>query len=369
VHDALPPPTGDSRLHSAATTAVLIAVLTAVITASFTLSTTRIDVVGRASAVPVDRPLRIMIAGDSITHQRDGDHTWRARLWEELERQQVSVDFVGPRDTTRGIGYTPGARFDPDHAALGGTTVAVEKHRIRRQVASHRPDVLVVPLGHNDLGHGASPAEVAADMRAYVREARAAKPRLRIVLGTVMAARKDGRSKFRGSNRVLNEHYRHIAAELGTRRSPIVVAATAHPGWNPARDTFDGVHLTPSGEEKFMVRIAAALHHPRIGALPDEPRAARTRVRWDPRPAPVVTPTRDGHRIALPYRKRRINATSVVVHLRSLDRPAWHHRLPGSGRRGRVTVDPAAGTYRVRLQPVRDSMRARPGPAVTFTVD
>lgn len=344
------------------------AILTAVLAAALVLPVAPFDDAAPAAAGPGTRPLRVMIAGDSITHQRDGDHTWRARLWEEFARQQVSVDFVGPRSTTRGVGYNPGASFDTDHAALGGTTVAVERKRIRRQVAAHRPDVLIAPLGHNDLARGRTPAQVAREMRAYVRAARRGRVGVRIVLGTVMDAQRDGRSKFAGRNLVLNRHYRAIAAELGTRRSPIVVAEMAHPGWRPARDTFDGVHLTPSGEEKVMARIARALHDPRIGALPLEPRAARPGVRWDPAPTAVVTANGSDHQVALPYPLRRINATSVVVHLTSLDDPTWHRRAQIHPHQEQATLQLGAGTYSVRLQPVRDAMTGLRGPATSFTV-
>src|SRR5699024_10288110 len=42
-------------------------------------------------------PVRIMLGGDSITHQFSGDYTWRWRLWREFRRQGVPVDFVGVR--------------------------------------------------------------------------------------------------------------------------------------------------------------------------------------------------------------------------------------------------------------------------------
>lgn len=44
----------------------------------------------------VQKPLRVMVVGDSISHGSEGDFTWRYRMWEWFRANNVSVDFVGP---------------------------------------------------------------------------------------------------------------------------------------------------------------------------------------------------------------------------------------------------------------------------------
>jgi hypothetical protein len=40
--------------------------------------------------------LKVIIVGDSISQGREGDFTWRYRIWEWFQSQGVEVDFVGP---------------------------------------------------------------------------------------------------------------------------------------------------------------------------------------------------------------------------------------------------------------------------------
>ena len=36
-----------------------------------------------------------MVVGDSISHGFEGDYTWRYRLWQWFQSNNVAVDFVG----------------------------------------------------------------------------------------------------------------------------------------------------------------------------------------------------------------------------------------------------------------------------------
>src|SRR5690349_14095584 len=51
---------------------------------------------GAEETDPPAHPLRVMIVGDSITQARNGEASYRYYLWQELRRQGVDVDFVGP---------------------------------------------------------------------------------------------------------------------------------------------------------------------------------------------------------------------------------------------------------------------------------
>lgn len=46
---------------------------------------------------PRQSAMRVLIVGDSMTHCREGDFTWRYRLWDWFESEQgIPVQFVGP---------------------------------------------------------------------------------------------------------------------------------------------------------------------------------------------------------------------------------------------------------------------------------
>lgn len=40
--------------------------------------------------------MKIMVVGDSISHGREGDFTWRYRLYQWLKSEKVDFEFVGP---------------------------------------------------------------------------------------------------------------------------------------------------------------------------------------------------------------------------------------------------------------------------------
>ena len=44
--------------------------------------------------------LKVMIVGDSMSQGREGDWTWRFRIWEWFKDQGLTVDFVGPYNGT-----------------------------------------------------------------------------------------------------------------------------------------------------------------------------------------------------------------------------------------------------------------------------
>ena len=312
------------------------------------------------SAPATGEGVRIMLAGDSITQQFDGDYTWRWRLAQEFKRQGVPVQFVGPRDRVYGrFGYQPAPAYKVAHAALGGTRLVDQLSQIRGQVATYRPDVLVTMIGHNDLARAVdrrTPEQVADDMRTYIGLARAARPDVKIVLADVMDAdTHEHASLFNGTNTVLNADYAQIAEELSTAESPIVIAHTQFAGWDPERYTFDGTHLTPTGETVVAQRMAEALTDPAIHALRQPPRIFHGHVPWRPR-ALVRVRLRHDRRAVVDWSHSMLEdrATSVKLYIRDL-----RSRRPATvvgplAKRRLVTTKLHPGhTYRFRIRPIR----------------
>ncbi|WP_460304361.1 GDSL-type esterase/lipase family protein [Actinocorallia aurea] len=205
-----------------------------------------------------------MIVGDSISHGSSGDWTWRYRLWKHLKEAGVELDFVGPRDdldaiTTVEVGdgdltYLD-PEFDTDHNAEWGRPYLAEKDVIEDKAGAHRPDLLLVLLGINDLFWYGLPAEEnEANVRSFVAAARRGSPGLRLVLGTVLdtqRAREDPVFNARVSE--FNRRLVLLAEDLSTPDSPVVIAPTATE-FVASAHTWDGTHPNPRGE----LRIAAA---------------------------------------------------------------------------------------------------------------
>ncbi len=296
-------------------------------------------------------PLRILVAGDSISHGFDGDYTWRYRLWQGLSRAGVPHHFVGQRTDTYGPYADYLAPFpEPAHGARGGITLHAQMGVIRAEVEESTPHVLVAIIGHNDLYHGATPDRVGADIETYVTEARAARPNLKIVLGQIKDAAvwRTGAPLFT-TNKAANERIAEVAARLSTPESPIVVARI-NAGWKPMAWTSDGVHPNPTGEAHIAQRVADALHE--VGATSVSPTIARSYA-WRA-PMPVRLKALSGHRLLVTYNRMPVRATSVRLLVRRVGGPARVRVVAGHS--AVLTHLRAGAVYTVRALPVRRMM-------------
>ncbi|MFE3460417.1 GDSL-type esterase/lipase family protein [Nocardiopsis aegyptia] len=245
-------------------------------------------------------PRRVMLAGDSMTQGANGDVTWRFHLWTHLSEHVGDLDFVGPytdpasRDmilpvptepeadpsapeddvpeATEGADWpgpdgdpdTPEYRdpeFDQEHNALWGRTLGDAAGTIREEARVHRPDVLCVMLGVNDLLWPVTMDEMEYRLRAYVTGAREGEPHVRVVLAEslpiALGATDEG---FALRQYAYNELVREVAADLSTEESPVVSLDIAGAeDWDVAEDTYDGTHPDPGGEVKIAAAFADVL--------------------------------------------------------------------------------------------------------------
>lgn len=170
-----------------------------------------------AIAIAPRDTINVMIVGDSISHGREGDYTWRYRIWQWFQDQNIGVNFVGPYTGTvpqaapeppappilYGSGSTtPGAPplttggYAPDvesaflsnnaHFALWGQQLAEDMNLIEGMVSQYSPDYLLVELGFNDIGWFVSDAEgTLSNMQTFIENARAANPNLKFAIANV----------------------------------------------------------------------------------------------------------------------------------------------------------------------------------------
>ncbi|NUK36204.1 hypothetical protein HRW16_12485 [Streptomyces lunaelactis] len=215
--------------------------------------------------------MRFMFVGDSMTIGRAGDYTWRYRMWQHLGTSfGAPYTIVGPRtelyDT---VANTPvsSAYADPAfpasarrHLAGWGEGWLHMAPVIRETVAAERADILLVSLGLIDLGFYTDSTQTALNARRFLTEARAANPRVRMVLLPVIPnirARSD--APFAAECDRFNELLAKAVADLDAAASPILLASPPE-SYAIGADTYDGTHPGPSGEHKLAAAFAGAMH-------------------------------------------------------------------------------------------------------------
>ncbi|SFA84350.1 GDSL-like Lipase/Acylhydrolase family protein [Nocardioides alpinus] len=243
-------------------------------------------------------PVRVLIVGDSVTHGADGDYTWRYFSWKGLEQTGASVDFVGPysgtfaEDQTWGGSYAE-PDFDSDHAARWGLAMVEpwwwpgpDAPLIGDLVAESQPDVIVEQLGVNDFAWlGLSSEDMLESVRRFVGEARAVKPDVDFVLGTIPQTWVRDVDAF-------NAALPDLAAELTTAESR--VSSTPVADFTNGVDTYDPAHPTTLGQRKIARSVSVGLEALGIGrdVLAPHPLTpgAHDPVDPEPEPEPEVIP-------------------------------------------------------------------------------
>ncbi|MGA5123656.1 GDSL-type esterase/lipase family protein [Streptomyces pseudogriseolus] len=211
--------------------------------------------------------LRFMPVGDSMTIGSAGEHTWRYRLWQHL-RSAYDGPFtlVGPRETLHDPSTgepTSYAYADPDfpraHLAGWGEGWCHMAPLIGDAVRSCRADVLLVSLGLIDLGFYTNAEQTADNVRAFVAEARAARPRIRTaVLPVIRNIRVEADPAFADQVAHFNELLAKTVADLDDPASPLLLVPPP-PSYDFRTDTYDGTHPNETGEHKLAGAFAEAL--------------------------------------------------------------------------------------------------------------
>lgn len=247
--------------------------------------------------------LRVMIAGDSMTHGLEGDFTWRYRLWQWFKQNSVPVQFVGPYKGTQqppevkqpqpplpygsppevvpyrtSGGYAQGidSGFLPNsnHFAIWGRAAAVSKGLIGDVLQQNPSDILLVMLGFNDMGWFYSDAFGTLDsMATLVNNARKANPNIKIAIATVPHRRYlSGRDDLVQNTNIYNDRLPGEIAKWTTPQSPVYLVDLANnydcrPGGCPAG--YDGLHPNAWGEFEIASAFSKTLvNDMKLGSKP-----------------------------------------------------------------------------------------------------
>ncbi|MFG2474047.1 SGNH/GDSL hydrolase family protein [Streptomyces fagopyri] len=212
--------------------------------------------------------LRFMPVGDSQTIGSAGEHTWRYRMWQHLRTTyRGPFRIVGPRETLYDKATESPDSYEyaePDfpraHLAGWGEGWIHMVPLIQEAVRAHRADVLLVSLGLIDLGFYTNAEQTAENARAFVAEARAANPRIRMaVLPVIPNVRAQSDAPFAAAVTSFNDLLAKAVADLDEPRSPLLLVSPPS-GYDIHLDTYDGTHPNESGEHRIAEAFAEAMY-------------------------------------------------------------------------------------------------------------
>lgn len=200
-------------------------------------------------------PVKIMPMGDSIT---GSPGCWRGNLWQSLTAAGHKVDFVGSQTQA----CNPSGS-DPNHEGHGGylVTTSVQNGDTKRWLQANTPDVLLLHFGTNDVWSNIPPAQILAAYTSIVTDLRALNPRATILVAQIIPlkpADSFGCTDCQQRAVNLNAAIPGWAAQHSTAQSPIHVV-DQWTGFDPATDTYDGVHPDEDGNVKIAARWFATL--------------------------------------------------------------------------------------------------------------
>lgn len=233
-----------------------------------------------------DQPVRIMVVGDSMSHGREGDFTWRYRLWQWLIEENVNFEFVGPYEGTKTPDqprppqppalkddplpvpdvpidhgdYAAGVQFNSHHFSSWGRQATQCKDLIEEQVARFRPDYLLVMLGFNDMGWGVADAgNTLGAMKKLVDNARTAKSNVKFALADVpMRTPIDGVERLPPMVEEYNQLLRLSVSKWAALESPVELVEVRR-GYHCFRGSYDGLHPNVLGELQIAKAFSQTL--------------------------------------------------------------------------------------------------------------
>ncbi|KAE8167238.1 hypothetical protein BDV40DRAFT_284981 [Aspergillus tamarii] len=235
--------------------------------------------------------LKVMIVGDSISQGREGDFTWRYRIWEWFQSQGVAVDFVGPYTGTvqpdkaappsppalygepqptgpvkvsGGYAKEVSSEFPKSHFAVWGRAAAVDKGLIKEVMAAHPADLMLLLLGFNDMGWFYSDSMGTLDsIHTLISNARAANPKIKFAIANVpQRSFIGGREDLPVSTNIYNSLLRDTIPKWSTTASPIHLVEleenyNCQPSSCPVGS--DGLHPNTMGEYQIARAFSQTL--------------------------------------------------------------------------------------------------------------
>lgn len=219
----------------------------------------------------------IVFLGDSITQQGAGEKGYVTLFRQAIEKSR-------PDSGIKVIG-----------AGIGGNKVPNLEARLEKDVLAHKPNVVVIYIGINDVWHstrgqGTEIGAFETGLRSLIKRCTDAGARVILSTPSVIDEKHDGSNAL---DKMLDEYAavsRKVAMETGTTLLDLRAAFIANlKEYNTANEprgilTGDGVHLNDAGNRFVAVRMLEA-----VGEVPARKRVLRHVVIFKFKPE--VTPT------------------------------------------------------------------------------
>jgi lysophospholipase L1-like esterase len=195
----------------------------------------------------------ILPLGDSITESNGSHNSYRRALWHLLQENDYAVDFVGSQ-TAHHEGSAPNQDFDMDHEGHWGWRVDEILAQLPGWLEGYTPDVVLMHVGTNDIFQNRSIDETLSDMTEIVEALRDDNPEVTLLVAQVIPHNRSDRPALEDFNQAVMGWIETIS----TPESPAILV-DQYTGFDPAQDTFDGVHPNPAGEKKMAQHWYEAL--------------------------------------------------------------------------------------------------------------
>ncbi|MFT2008273.1 GDSL-type esterase/lipase family protein [Pontibacter sp. 13R65] len=218
--------------------------------------------------------LKIMPLGNSLTQADKDNLSYRYHLWKKLLDAEANIDFIGSQQSNHGGSPTwpsyKGKSFDQNHEGhwgwtsdhiLNGVDNGENAGSLPIWLNTHKPDIVLLHLGSNDMFRNGSVTETADRLKEVVRLLRQTNAGVIILMAKLFPADPSVVGQQEAQKiPLLNAEIDKLAKELHTSKSPVVLV-DQHTGIDPksGADTYDGVHPNEAGEEKMAARWFKAL--------------------------------------------------------------------------------------------------------------
>lgn len=151
----------------------------------------------------------------------------------------------------------PGAGYV--NVGFGGSVIADSVHFAPRIVTPFKPAAVVFYAGDNDIGAGRTPAQLAADFKAFVDAVRADNPACKVLYVTVKPslARWKKFDVQKEANALVKAYCEKGTGLVYVDVVPLMLGADGTPA--PEFFVKDGLHMTPKGYEVWTAAVGKAL--------------------------------------------------------------------------------------------------------------
>lgn len=204
-------------------------------------------------------PVRIMPLGNSITQGEAGHRSYRYELWKMLRRDGFNVDFVGTMHSNFN-GDNPEPDFDQDHEGHWGwradqvLTGVPGRGKLSDFLKNTSPDIVLMHLGSNDIFQGDPEDQVISELKDILTILWSSNNHIVILLAQILPV---ANPEITGKIIRLNREIEKLPAARDSRTRVLIV--DQFDGFDPYKDTYDGVHPNRDGEMKMAAKWYEAL--------------------------------------------------------------------------------------------------------------